>query len=169
MSSRISWEKYALEIAKPVSLRSEDPHQKVGACALNSSNMVVGVGYNGLASGKEVDLGFWLDRDDRRKYMIHAESNCLSLCKKDEVDILAVTLLPCSFCATMIAAYGVKTVVYEDEYERDQESKIIFDFYGIDLMQGDRHFVDAEEERASLGEPLKVDLEEVSWLGKKPN
>ena len=56
--SRISWEKFAIEIADTASLRSEDPHRKVGACALNYSNMVIGVGYNGLASGKDVPSGF---------------------------------------------------------------------------------------------------------------
>ena len=165
---RISWERYALEIALAVAIRSEDPYQKVGACALNSSHMVVGVGYNGLASGKDVsDQMFWADRDKRRMYMIHAETNCLSLCKKGEVDILAVTLLPCSYCATMIAAYGVKTVVYDEEYDRDQESKTIFDFYGIDLVKGDKEFYEQEEDRPSLSDPVKLDLDEVQWLGKK--
>ena len=132
---KISWEKYALEIAKVASLRSEDPYQKVGACALNSQNMVVGIGYNGLASGKDVWPAFWSDRDERRTYMIHAETNCLSLCKKKEVRLLACTLLPCSYCATMIAAYSVKEVCYNDTYERDESAMKVFDFYGIKLSQ----------------------------------
>ena len=135
MSEKISWEKYALKIAYTASLRSEDPHRKVGACALNSFNMVVGVGYNGLASGKEVPDVFWEDRDLRRPYMIHAEANCLSLCKKGEVDLLAVTLLPCSYCATLIAAYGVKQVVFAELYEKDEKALEIFDFYGINVFQ----------------------------------
>ena len=133
LKSRISWEEYAIEIAKVTSLRSEDPYQKVGACALNSQNMVIGVGYNGLASGKDVWPTFWDDRNERRKYMIHAESNCLSLCKKGEVKMLASTLLPCSYCATMIAAYGVKKVVYCDLYEKDDKAIDIFSFYEIPL------------------------------------
>jgi len=132
-SPRISWDEYALKIAYTASLRSEDPHRKVGACALNSSNMVVGVGYNGLASGKEVSNVFWEDRDGRRPYMIHAEANCLSLCKKGEVDLLAVTLLPCSYCATLIAAYGVKKVVFSEIYEKDEKALDIFKFYNINV------------------------------------
>lgn len=134
-SSRINWREYALKIAYTASLRSEDPHRKVGACALNASNMVVGVGYNGLASGKEVPDVFWEDRDLRRPYMIHAEANCLSLCRKGEVDLLAVTLLPCSYCATLIAAYGVKQVVFAELYEKDEKALEIFDFYGINVFQ----------------------------------
>ena len=133
--SRISWEGFAIEIARTASLRSEDPHRKVGSCALNHQNMIVGVGYNGLASGKDVPKEFWKDRDGRRAYMIHAEANCLSLCRKGEVRLLAVTLLPCSHCATLIASYGVEKVVYDDVYEKDDKAFEILDFYGIQLQQ----------------------------------
>jgi len=115
--------------------RSEDPYRKVGACALNKDKMVVGLGYNGLASGKDAPPSFWEDRDYRRKFMIHAETNCLSLCKKGEVDLLAVTLLPCSYCATMIASYGVKEILYHEEYENDQAAKKIFNFYNINMLK----------------------------------
>ena len=133
---RLSWEQYALNLAAAASERSEDPFQKVGACALNEKHMVLALGYNGLASGKNVDdEGFWGDRDSRRAYMIHAEANCLSLCSRGGVDILASTLLPCSSCATMIAAYEVKKVVYREEYHRDTLAKSIFDFYNIELIK----------------------------------
>ena len=134
-ASRISWERFAIEIADTASLRSEDPHRKVGACALNHSNMVVGVGYNGLASGHEVSSDFWDDRDNRRPYMIHAEANCLSLCRRGEVRLIAVTLLPCSYCATLIASYGVEKVVYRDVYDKDLKAFEIFSFYKIALHQ----------------------------------
>jgi len=100
--------------------------------------MVVGVGYNGLASGVSMPYkNFWENRDHRRKFMIHAEANCLSLCKKGEVELLAVTLLPCSSCATMISAYGIEEVFYRDTYERDEQAKEIFDWYNIKLVRLD--------------------------------
>ena len=135
--SRLSWEEYALELASSAAQRSEDPYRKVGACALSVDNMVLALGYNGLASGKVLTHSpdFWEDRDDRRKYMIHAEANCLSLCKKGEPKLLAVTLLPCSYCATMIAAYGIETVVYSEIYERDTQALGIFNFYNIHWTQ----------------------------------
>ena len=136
MSDRISWHEYAMILAESAAKRSEDPYRKVGACALNGDKMVVGLGYNGLASGKNVgSASFWENRDERRAFMIHAEANCLSLCKRGEVDLLCVTLLPCSYCATTIAAYGVKTVMFKDEYERDQDAKKIFGFYGVELLK----------------------------------
>ena len=134
---RIDWYEYAMLLAFAAAKRSEDPYRKVGACALNKDKMVVGMGYNGLASGTNVPAQFWGNRDERRKFMIHAETNCLSLCKKGEVDILAVTLLPCSYCATMIASYGVREVLYHEEYENDQSAKDIFNFYNIEMLKFD--------------------------------
>lgn len=124
-----------MRLAETASKRSEDPYRKVGACALNKEHMVVGLGYNGLAPKKNVPSSFWEDRDKRRAYMVHAETNCLSLCKRGEVELLAVTLLPCSYCAAMIAAYGVKEVLYAENYEQDDSAKMIFGFYNISLLQ----------------------------------
>lgn len=128
---RISWEEYAISIAETASLRSEDPYKKVGACVLNCSNRIVGVGYNGLASGKKSPKGFWKDRDKRRPFMIHAEANALMNIKRGEAELLACTLLPCKACATLIAAHGIKKVIYKEIYNRDTSAFEIFDFYNI--------------------------------------
>ena len=132
---RISWEEYALAIARTVSLRSEDPYMKVGACVLNKNNRIVGVGYNGLASGKVVKKDFWENRDERRKYMIHAEANALSFVNQNEGVLLACTLLPCSSCATLIAGHGIKKIVYGEIYQRDTKAFDIFNFYRIECKQ----------------------------------
>ena len=39
---RLSWEKYALNLAVTASWRSEDHYVQVGACALGKDNMVLG-------------------------------------------------------------------------------------------------------------------------------
>lgn len=135
MKSRLSWEEYAMKIAEVAALRSEDPFKKVGACALDFDNRVIGVAYNGLATGKNVDNTFWLDRNERRSYMIHAETNLLSLIKRGECNLLACTLLPCSNCATMIAAYGIKKVIYSELYDHDMKAIDIFEFYGIEYKK----------------------------------
>jgi len=136
---RIDWPQYALELARTASLRSEDPYRKVGACALSHDNRILGVAYNGLKSGKNVDFEFWKDRDKRRPFMIHAESNLLSLFSRNEARIIAVTLLPCSSCARLICAWNINDVVYNEEYENDDalHSKDIFTFYGVNLKKMD--------------------------------
>ena len=135
MNGRISWEDYALKLACTASERSEDPYKKVGACALDYNNRGLGVGYNGVAAGVCVDPEFWEDRDARRPFMIHAEANCLSLFKAGDCKLLAVTLLPCSACATTIAAYRIPTVVYKEVYDKDQKALEIFDFYNINCVK----------------------------------
>lgn len=134
-SNRISWEEYALRLAEVASLRSPDCFVKVGACALDHSNRVIGVAYNGLASGIEVNEEFWKDRDNRRPFMIHAEVNLLSLFKRGECKLLACTLLPCSSCASSIVAHDIKKVVYKDTYFRDEKALEIFKFNGIECKQ----------------------------------
>lgn len=134
---RLTWEEYALELAKTASLRSEDPFRKVGACALSKDNRVLGVSYNGLKSGFNVDSNFWNDRDSRRPYMIHAEANLFSLFNRNECSLIAVTLLPCVSCAKLIVAWNVPKVVYGEEYDHDDamHTKEIFDFYNINYKK----------------------------------
>jgi dCMP deaminase len=137
MEKRVSWEQYALLLAKTASIRSEDIYKKVGACALSHDNRVLGVSYNGLRSKKVVPSSFWESRDERRPYMIHAETNLLSLFKRDECKLIAVTLLPCEHCARQIVAWNIPTVIYEEEYNKEyaQHTKDIFKFYNVKLLK----------------------------------
>lgn len=132
---RIDWNEYALKLADVAKLRSEDPYMKVGACALDKDNRVLGCAYNGLAPGKNVPIEFWEDRDARRPFMIHAETNLLTLFKRGEASLVACTLLPCASCAQQLAAYQVKEVVYNEIYTRDTLAFDIFRFYNIKLTQ----------------------------------
>jgi len=135
---RLSWNKYAINLAIEASKRSEDPHRKVGACALSHDNRVLGVAYNGLVSGKNVGKSFWKNRDERRKYMIHAETNLLSLFERGECRLIATTLLPCCYCARMICAWGIPSVIYLEDYDQDREGLEIFCFYGVKVIQADK-------------------------------
>jgi dCMP deaminase len=135
-NNRLSWEEYALTLAQCASTRSEDIFQKVGACALSYSNRVLGLAYNGLTPGKVAPKKFWKDRNKRRPFMIHAESNLLSLFKRDECKLLAVTLKPCSFCARLICAWNIPKVIYLEDYLQDsKETDKIFKFYNVKCKQ----------------------------------
>jgi len=129
---RISWDNHALLLAWAATRRSEDPYMKVGACALGYNNEVLGVAYNGIVSGKTMDKEFWVDRDKRRPYMIHAETNLLARISPGEAKTIAITLQPCTHCAQSIAAYGIKKVVYSMKYDFDKGGLAILDFYGIE-------------------------------------
>ena len=133
--SRIDWDLYALKLAEVAALRSEDPHVQVGACALDHDNRVIGVSYNGLAPGKTMSHEFWGNRDGRRPYVLHAETNLLSLFKRGEGKVIACTLMPCSSCARQIIAHGITRVIYRDVYNKDMSALDIFKFYNIDVKQ----------------------------------
>ena len=135
MSTRKTWEEYALLLAQSASSRSEDPYNKVGACALGYNNRVLGVAYNGLVSGKKVSKSFWQDRNSRRPYIIHAEQNILSLFKRGEARLLACTLLPCSDCARLISSWEIPLVCYIGDYHRDSGALDIFKFYNVKLKK----------------------------------
>jgi dCMP deaminase len=135
MKERLPWDVYALRLAEVAALRSEDPFVQVGSCALDHDNRVLGVAYNGLAPGTTVSDYFWADRDGRRPYILHSETNLLSLFKRGEGRLIACTLLPCSACARQIIAHGIKRVVYRDVYTKDMSALDIFKFYNIDCIK----------------------------------
>jgi dCMP deaminase len=128
---RIPWKKYALELAKVASQRSEDPFVRVGACVLRKDNTVAGLGYNGAPTGVEIN---WEDRDDRRKRVIHAEVNALRYAKPGECSLLACTLLPCNECLRMISAYGIDVVVFDEIYQNDYSSLELAKEFNINLL-----------------------------------
>ncbi len=125
---------YAMALAHVASLRSEDPFRKVGAVAIDFDNRVIGTAYNGLAPGYNANSDFWNDRDERRKYMLHAEVNLCSLFTRGNVRLVACTTKPCTSCMQMLCAYGVKEVYYRDDYP-ESEADLIAARYGIQLKQ----------------------------------
>jgi deoxycytidylate deaminase len=130
---RIGIPEYAMLLAVAAASRSEDPSRKTGACALDKNHRCIATAYNGLAAGSQVDFTWWDSDENRRKKVIHAEENLVSLTKRGEVEIVAVTLLPCGPCARLLAAHGVKKVYYGREYQHDTDGKEILADYGISL------------------------------------
>jgi dCMP deaminase len=132
--TRLTIPEYAMALAHVASLRSEDPYRKVGAVAIDFDNRVIGTAYNGLAPGYDAAQEFWADRDERRKYMLHAEVNLCSLFTRGNVRLVACTTKPCTSCMQMLCAYGVKEVYYRDDYP-ESEGDAIAQRYGIALVR----------------------------------
>ena len=138
MKDRISFEEMAINIAIECSKRAEDIYRKVGCCILDKEGKILSTGYNGLLPKVDKDKSFWSKRDHRRKFVIHAEINALSRINRNEnPNIIACTLLPCSSCALNIASYGIKKIIYLEDYEFDKGAKEIFEFYNIELLKLD--------------------------------
>lgn len=131
--ARLSIPEYVMALAHVAALRSEDPYRKVGAAALDADNRVIGTAYNGLFPKFDPPPGFWESREERQKYMLHAEINLCSLFKRGEARIVACTTMPCTSCMQALCAHGVKTIYYGDGYARS-EAPSIAAMYGIELI-----------------------------------
>ena len=130
----MNWEEYAMALAGVAALKSKDPYVKVGCCLLRHDNTIASLGYNGFPSGVEED---WSDRDERRKYVNHSEQNALRFVKPNECYLAAITLLPCNDCLKSLASYGIKKVIYQEVYDKDDSSLIMANKFGIELKQLD--------------------------------
>ncbi len=132
---RLSWEQTALLLAYMIAdARSPDPYVQVGATAILKENFSVTLGYNGAPSGVEID---WSDRDERRKRVLHAETNVLNNVLPGTVELLAVTHLPCAECIKSIAQKKIKKVVYGETlagYDSELTFKLAQEF-GIELKK----------------------------------
>ena len=134
--NRLPIPQYVMALAHVAALRSEDPYRKVGAAALDKDNRVIGTAYNGLFPGFDAPEGFWASRDERQKFMLHAEINLCSLFKRGEAKIVACTTMPCTSCMQALCAHGVKTIYYGEDYAASQ-APAIAEMYGVDLIKVD--------------------------------
>ena len=130
--SRLNWQEYGIELAKTAASRREDPFVQVGCGIFRPDNSVASLGYNGAPPGINID---WSDRDERRKRVIHAETNALKHIKPNEADRMFVTLMPCGDCIKNAASYGIKQVFYIKVYNLDETARNLALEFGIDLKQ----------------------------------
>lgn len=131
---RLAIPQYVMALAHVAALRSEDPYRKVGAAALDKDNRVIGTAYNGLFPGFDAPEGFWASRDERQKFMLHAEINLCSLFKRGEAKVVACTTMPCTSCMQALCAHGVKTIYYGEDYAASQAPAIAA-MYGVELIK----------------------------------
>ncbi len=133
----LSWDEYFMSVALMSALRSKDPNTQVGACIVNPSKRIVGVGYNGFPTGCSDDELPW-DRegdflDTKYPYVCHAELNAVlnSITPDLKGCSIYVALFPCNECAKVLIQAGIKEVVYLSDKYADTDSvkasKIMFD------------------------------------------
>jgi deoxycytidylate deaminase len=72
-----SWDEYFLNIAKAVSIKSNDPKCPVGAVIVSEDNVVLSTGFNGLARGVHDDEQTLLDADEKLRVICYAEDDAI--------------------------------------------------------------------------------------------
>jgi dCMP deaminase len=126
----ISWDEYFMGIALLSAMRSKDPNTQVGACIVDDSNKIIGIGYNGFPIGCSDDELPWCNtsaspNDTKYPYVVHAEVNAILNSSKNLKNAkIYVTLFPCNECAKVIIQSGIKEVVcLSDKYHDLDQTK----------------------------------------------
>jgi len=112
----MKWDLRYLELARQVASWSKDPSTQVGAVAVGSKGQVLSQGYNGFPRGVEDSKNRLESRDEKYKYVVHAEMNCVFNASYNGVSLDGSTMyvygLPiCHECAKGIIQCGVTRVV----------------------------------------------------------
>jgi dCMP deaminase len=109
--NRPNWTDYFLGLAKVISQRSHDIQTQHGCVITDTSNRILGIGYNGFPR----DLPDHLlpnTRPAKYPWMIHAERNALSNCTiRPENGVAYVTGQCCNDCIMALWQEGVRKVV----------------------------------------------------------
>lgn len=113
-----------MAVAQLSAQRSKDPNTQVGACIVNKSKRIIGIGYNGFPTGLNDDELSWGREgpllDTKYAYVCHAEMNAITnSSNKPELEgaTLYVSLFPCNECAKLIVQVGIREVVFlENKY-----------------------------------------------------
>lgn len=140
------WTKRYLNLAKQVSTWSKDPSRKIGAVAIGAQGQVLSQGYNGFPRGVRDSEERLNNREEKYKYTVHAEMNCIyNACLNGislKGSILYVYGLPiCEKCAPGIIQVGIKKVImcstefvetWEDSYNLAEK---MFNEAGIDVIR----------------------------------
>lgn len=123
--SYITWDEYFMGVAMLSAMRSKDPNTQVGACIVSEDNKILSMGYNGLPRGCSDDEFPWVRKgedelDTKYLYSTHSELNAILNYRGGSLEgaKLYVSHFPCNECAKAIIQVGIKTIVYDSEYDQ---------------------------------------------------
>ena len=127
-------------IAQELARASTCARVQVGAVLLKDWR-IIATGWNGVASGrqhcKDVFKGIplWIPENNEKHRIfssneeLHAEQNIIGIAAKNGISTndttLVITTSPCSQCAKLLIAAGIKCVYYIEEYDRDPNGIIL--------------------------------------------
>jgi len=120
VNERISWDQYFINIANETSKRSSCTRLKVG-CVLVKDNRMVAAGYNGFLGGFKHKS---IIRDNHEQATVHSEQNAIAdaASRGASVDSSTayITHYPCINCFKILAASGIKKIIYLNDYKNDE-------------------------------------------------
>lgn len=118
-TKELSWDEFFMRHVYLASAKSKDPSSKLGA-VLVKDNTIISEGYNGFPRGVKDTLGRYIDRIEKYKYVVHAESNAILNAARNGIStkgtILYTNGIPCNECAKDIIQAGVIEVVIHSHW-----------------------------------------------------
>jgi dCMP deaminase len=127
----LTWDDYFMAIAMLSAHRSKDPDNATGACIVDASNRVIGIGYSGFPAGADDDVLPWTNRSPsgawlhtKSPYLIPAPINAiLNKCAADCSGARLYTpTFPCNECAKIIIQARIGEVIYLEKDVHDCDS-----------------------------------------------
>lgn len=141
---RPNWHEYFLMLASDISYRSEDPNIQHGAIITDINHHIIGTGYNAAIRGADINLIPLNNRDEKRKWMIHAEENAILNCTSKNPHSIYITGKPCVNCLQRIINFGIKQVIYinrngsiTDNNETEQMRQTLVNMSNITMIPYD--------------------------------
>jgi dCMP deaminase len=144
MHDRVNhWDANWMRTARHFASFSKDPSTKVGAIAVDSSNQLLSIGWNGFPRGVADDARL-NDREQKYPLVVHAEMNCVYNAARNGSSLVGSTLyvhgLPvCEACALGVIQSGVRQVIMWYPYsikekwaESFAKTKKVFDEVGVE-------------------------------------
>ena len=143
----MNWDKYFLNIAENVKLKSKDQRTQIGAVIVGKDNEIVSTGYNSFPRGINDDVNERQQRPEKYFWFEHAERNAIYNAARIGVSLKESTAyltsgLPCMDCARGLIQSGVKKVVCKidcttknkDKWlEQQEKSLILFSECGVEV------------------------------------
>jgi len=107
------WDRFFLGLAKYVATASKDPSTKVGAVIVDQDRRIVSLGYNGFPKHVKDSPERYADRDQKLKFVVHAETNAVLFAKRslEGCTIYTYPIPSCSRCSSMIINTGITRCV----------------------------------------------------------
>lgn len=115
MTNSTVWNNRYLDLAKHIATWSKDPSRKIGAVAVGSKGQILAQGFNGFPRGIDDTDERLNNREEKYKYVVHAEMNVIYNASLNGVclegaDLYVHGLPVCSECAKGIIQVGIRKV-----------------------------------------------------------
>lgn len=122
---------FYMSVARAAATMSHAVRKKVGCCLVTDNGAMV-YGYNGTVAGAdnccEIEVNGGLVT---KAGVVHAEVNALAKAGREGLKTVGsyafITLAPCETCATILASFGVKGVIFEEHYRLSDGVKALLD------------------------------------------